>query len=140
MELELKRDSVHTEGFTLGKLYIGGACAAQTLEDEVREVEGQPVESWKIKHETAIPRGRYRVTIEHSPRFGKDLPRLHDVPGYQGVLIHSGNTVEDTSGCILVGIERYRETVTNSRLALHDVMTDIQEALNAGEQVWITVS
>ena len=68
----------------------------------------------KIKHQTAIPKGIYKVTLTASPRFKRILPRLHDVPEFTGVLIHRGNTIDDTSGCILVGENKKKGMVLNS--------------------------
>ncbi len=90
---------------TLGKLYDeGGRFLCYSLEDVVREVAGQPVAQWKVKGETAIPSGVYRLTLERSPRFGPDTMTLHDVPGFVGVRIHAGNTDADTEGCPLLGL------------------------------------
>lgn len=89
---------------TFGKLFADGQFLVYTLEDEVREIEGQSVASWKIKGETAIPSGEYRITLEHSPRFGPNTLTVHDVPGFVGVRIHAGNTAADTEGCPLLGM------------------------------------
>lgn len=59
-------------GATIGKLSIDGLFACYVLEDEIREVPGQTVSEWKIKGQTAIPAGEYRVTLEDSARFGPD--------------------------------------------------------------------
>lgn len=139
MELELRRDDFNT-ACTIGKLYADGIYACESLEDRVREVDGQPVASWKIKGETAIPRGRYRVVVNHSQRFGRELPQLLEVPGFEGIRIHPGNTAANTEGCILVGTERGPDSVLHSRDAFAELFTDIQGALAGGEQVWITVA
>ena len=89
--------------FTIGRLFVDEEYFGFTLEDQVREKEGVPVTEWKIAGETAIPKGLYRVIIDHSEHFNRDLPHLLDVPGFDGVRIHPGNTDKDTEGCILVG-------------------------------------
>lgn len=107
MNLVLKR--IHEgDTFTVGQLYeetkYGLSPICYTLEDKVREVEGQPVSSWKVQNETAIPRGTYNVSVTLSNRFKTRLPLLNDVDGYTGVRIHSGNSSKNTEGCILVGM------------------------------------
>lgn len=89
---------------TLGKLYIDGKFQCFTLEDEFRTI--------KVKNETRIPSGTYRVAWTYSNRFKRDMLLLEQVPGFAGIRIHSGNTDKDTSGCILVG-----ESVSDTRLS-----------------------
>lgn len=116
---------------TIGQLYVEGNFLCFTLEDVVREVVGKPVESWKIKRETAIPSGEYAVVFEHSPRFGANTLTLKNVPGFSKIRIHSGNNALDTEGCILVG---YRLTDRNlihpgtSRPALRDLKEKIGQS------------
>lgn len=105
MKLLLKRIALK-EKYTIGKLYIDGEFFSDTLEDPVRDE--------KIYGETAIPKGTYKVTITLSPRFRRWLPLLHDVPNFEGVRIHRGNTPEDTHGCILVGQNKIKGQVVNS--------------------------
>ena len=105
MKLLLKRIALK-DNYTIGKLYINDKYFCDTLEDAVRDV--------KIKHQTAIPKGIYKVTLTASPRFKRILPRLHDVPEFTGVLIHRGNTIDDTSGCIVVGENKKKGMVLNS--------------------------
>jgi len=92
---------------TIGRLFIDGVKYCNTLED----VERFPTK-WdslkqllglKVYGATAIPTGRYEVTVRYSGRFKRMLPALNNVPEYTGILIHSGNKPEDTLGCILVG-------------------------------------
>ena len=130
LELTLKREPSN-EVCTHGKIYVGSVCLWESLEDVVRPE--------KIAGKTAIPAGRYRVVINYSPKFKKDLPLLIGVPNFSGIRIHAGNDSEDTEGCILMGTERAGDTVLNSRVALAEIMGDIQEALDHGEQVWITI-
>ena len=102
MRLKLLRNR-YNEEWTTGQLYLEDTYFCFTLEDEVREDEGTPVKEWKVDHETAIPRGIYKVTLETSPRFGPNTITIHNVPGFSGVRFHSGNTEKDTDGCIIVG-------------------------------------
>jgi len=103
MKLTVQRFSFQ-EKCTIGHLLIDGKDSGIfTLEDKVREQPGIQVDLWKIPGETAIPRGTYKIIITFSEHFQRDLPLLVDVPGYQGVRIHTGNIDSDTEGCILVG-------------------------------------
>lgn len=116
MDLRLKRIA-RRETYTIGKLYIDGVYFCDTLEDTDRGLkQSLPALVNKAKKKvgaTAIPTGKYQVTLKvKSPRFSKKkqydfcggyLPRLINVPAFEGVLIHIGNTAKDTEGCILVG-------------------------------------
>ena len=102
MLLRLVREPSRDES-THGVLFVDGRFECFTLEDVVREVEGQPVTAWKVPRRTAIPAGRYRIDLTMSQRFGRILTILVDVPGFAGVRIHPGNTAVDTAGCILPG-------------------------------------
>ena len=131
MNLTLQRRPSQPWG-TPGTLAIDGEPECFTVEDVVRPGK-------KILHETAIPIGLYRVVINHSPRFGKILPMLLEVPDFVGVRIHAGNTAQDTSGCILVGLGRSADGVTRSREAMDRLQPQIAQALAKGEDVWIEV-
>ena len=104
--LKLLRDT-YTNKTTIGKLYLNDIFICDTLEDVCRDLnkDGDLDDKGetKIYGETAIPSGTYKMIINMSPRFKKLLPRLIDVKGYDGVLIHMGNFAKDTHGCILVG-------------------------------------
>lgn len=142
MEIELKRNQPFTGGYTAGRLFIDGEFAMYTLEDEVREVEGEPVAEWKIKGETAIPRGRYRVILTRSPKFGRILPEVLNVPGYYAIRMHAGNRVTDTEGCILMGLDDGNPQdgwLGNSRKAEGILLARLNEAINFGQQIWLTV-
>lgn len=108
-----------TDKSTIGELYINGHFFCYTLED--------PVRNKKIKHETAIPAGRYEIIITYSPRFERFLPLLIDVPQYTGIRIHSGNIPEETDGCILVGYRKGQDKIWRSRLALRDLMKRMEK-------------
>ena len=113
MKMTLKRIFKGNQ-YTIGKLYIDGEYFCDTLEDAVRPE--------KIKNETAIPAGTYDVILNMSNRFKKILPLLLKVPNYEGVRIHSGNTKEDTSGCILVGENKVKGQVINSKQKMNELM------------------
>ena len=118
---------------TLGKLFVDETYLCFTLEDLVREE--------KIMHETAIPAGEYVIKLEWSNRFKHHMPRLKDVPGFEGILIHSGNTNVDTSGCILVGMDigPEQESILRSRVAYDALMSKLNPAFQSGETVTIEV-
>ena len=115
MKLRLERIEFYSSD-TIGKLYCDGKFVCYTLEDTVRTGP-------KVYGETAIPVGTYTVTLELSPRFKTILPRLHNVPQFEGVLIHSGNYPKDTEGCILVGTSERDSYIEESKLALKKLIS-----------------
>ncbi len=142
MELTLHRVKFYPNR-TNGQMYVNGEFFCFTLEDTVREVEGKPVESWKIKDETAIPVGKYKVTLEVSGKFGPDTMTINRVPGFQYIRMHSGNTENDTEGCIILGYKLADNGIIQSgttRPAVADLKQVIRKALDAGEDCWITIT
>lgn len=87
-----------------------GEHIGYTLEDEVRPP------SIKVKNETAIPDGTYEVVLSMSNRFKREMPEIRNVPGFQGIRIHGGNTHQNTSGCLLVAENRIRVDVIQGSL------------------------
>lgn len=128
MLLELKRRWLTAES-TVGELYVDGVFECFTLEACYR---GGP----KIPGQTCIPVGRYPVRITHSPKFRIDLPLLFDVPGFDGVRIHSGIPAEDTEGCILLGQAREPNRINASRTAYDLLFTK----LKAADEITLAVS
>jgi hypothetical protein len=126
MELKLERDELKDD-CTLGKLYIDGVFFCYVVEDKVRKE--------KIKAVTAIPYGRYKVIVNMSNRFKKLMPLLIDVPFFEGVRIHSGNTAEDSEGCLIVGMVRTENGVGMSRVAFAKLM----EKLKGQNNIYITI-
>jgi hypothetical protein len=139
MLIELKRNP-SADGCTLGKLFVDGVFECFTLEDVVREVPGQPVLQWKIPNQTAIPTGTYTLTVDFSNHFQKSLPHILNVPGFDGVRIHSGNTAADTEGCVLVGGKEASTEILNSRDAFGVLFPKIQAAVSRSEHVQLTIS
>lgn len=125
------------ENCTHGKLYVNGVLECFTLEDVDRKLEkgGE-----KIHGRTAIPRGTYEVIINFSQRFKRDMPLLLNVPGFSGVRIHSGNTHEDTEGCVLVGSTRGDQCVRNSRAAYDKLFDQLDEAYAAHESIEMEIA
>ncbi len=92
----------------------------------------------KTKGKTAIPEGYYPVVVTLSPKFKRWLPLLVGVPHYEGVRIHSGNTAQDTQGCILVGRNTEVGRVTDSRHTLYRLMQVLNHR-DDGEPVFIEI-
>lgn len=105
--------------YCIGKLYIDGEYFCDTLEDKDRGLTDNmtvyEISKIKVKKETAIPTGTYKVTITYSNRFKKNMPLINNVKGFKGIRIHSGNTDKDTEGCILVGQNKVVGQVINSQ-------------------------
>ena len=131
MNLTLRRKWL-TDQSTIGELYVDGAFFSYTLEDVLRP------DGVKVKHETAIPAGRYEVIMGWSNRFQKVMPRLQRVPMFEGILIHAGNTKDDTSGCILVGKMRGDNRITESCSAFNRLYNLLAEAALSGK-IWIEI-
>lgn len=128
MKIRLERTNALPE-CTIGKLYLDDVFFCYTLEDIERDQ--------KVYGQTAIPKGAYSVTIDHSIRFKTDLPRLLDVPGFEGVRIHPGNHAEDTEGCILVGKKwSGGAAISESRAAFGDLMARLRDC---GEPITIEI-
>lgn len=132
---------------TLGLLYIDGHFACYTLEDAVREE--------KIQGETCIPVGVFRITLKkeggQNHRYSQKFPKIHrgmlqlnDVPNFEFVHIHVGNTRKDTDGCILLGDgsnnNQFEEGfVSSSSKAYQRVYSVVAYAIEEGEDVWIEI-
>jgi len=123
MKLLLKR-KYKAATYTIGDLFVDGRFFCHTIEDAVRSLPVRCPDTpagrscrcrEKVYARTAIPAGTYKVTMAYSPRFKRVLPYLHDVPHFLGILIHSGNTEEDSAGCIIVGRNTVKGKVTESR-------------------------
>lgn len=149
MELTLIR-KYKKETYTIGNLYINGEFFCNTLEDKDRNLSSDmsldEIKKIKVYGETAIPVGTYKVDMNTiSPTFkdrvwakpydGK-LPRLLDVPGYEGVLIHVGNYPHETLGCILVGKNSVKGMVTDSKNIFNELMSIL---LTEPDNITITI-
>lgn len=152
MELKIERKYKGTE-YTIGRMSVDGKYFCDTLEDADRGLDDAMTEAEirakKVYGRTAIPTGEYEVTIDVvSPRFstkasykqikGK-LPRLLNVKGFDGVLIHIGNTAADSSGCILVGQNMEKGRVTNSTQTFYRLYPLLQRARARGEVIKLKI-
>lgn len=135
MKLRLIRTSMQEE-FTTGVLYAGDEMMAHTLEPKQRDLSAEP----KVWGRTAIPPESYRVVLARSARFKRKMPYLMNVPHFSGVMIHCGNTVADTRGCILVGERAEQGKLKNSRATFGRLYTLLEKADEAGESITITIN
>ena len=146
MKLELKRIA-KKDKYTIGHLYIDGKFFCDTLEDPDRGLTSTmnltEIKAKKIKGDTAIPTGTYKITLDVvSPKYsnfskypyvkfcGGKMPRLLNIPGYEGVLIHAGNTQKDTEGCLLVGLNKVVGKVINSQVIWKKLYEILQKDKN----------
>jgi hypothetical protein len=141
MYIQVFRVRFH-ETRTIGQLYIDGELLCFTLEDKMREVEGQPVQKWKVQDETAIPTGVYEVFLQDSPKFGPDTISLRNVPGFSYIRIHAGNTEHHTEGCIILGFKLNDDGTIKfgtTKPAVAEVKKRIKKALQEGQKVYIEI-
>ena len=139
MKLTLNRRFKAPE-YTIGDLYIDGQWFCNTLEDTDRDLSQDMlltyIQNKKIKSQTAIPTGTYKVDMDtvspkysnyskypYAKQFNAKMPRLLNVKGFEGILIHAGNTQKDTEGCILVGINKVKGQVINSQATWKKLMS-----------------
>ena len=154
MKLTLER--IYTcPTYTIGHLYINGMYVCDTIEDCDRRLSDSMTEaqikSIKVYGKTAIPYGSYDIAMNiKSPKFSTKayyqnlcngcLPRLQKVKGYEGVLIHTGNTADDSYGCILVGYNKAKGKVLYSKDAFTKIMKQyLLPAKSRNERIFITI-
>lgn len=141
MKLELERRFLG-ECYTIGSLSIDGKKFCDTLEDRVRDLNKNGVfdgDEKKVYGETAIPYGTYDVVVDYSPKFKRELPRLQNVRHFEGILIHRGNTAEDSAGCILVGENKVKGKVINSTPYERELVRILKEAQDRKEPITIKI-
>jgi len=154
MILQLKR--IYTcNDYTIGHLYIDGSYICDTIEDKDRMLDSKmsltEILNIKVAHQTAIPTGRYNILMNViSPKYiqrpyyqtvckGK-VPRLDNVKGFSGVLIHVGNTADDSSGCILVGYNKVKGKVLYSKSAFELLYNKLLVANKKNEKIILDIS
>lgn len=132
MKLTVRRLEL-TGQSTIGRLAVDGVDFCWTLEDVVRAGP-------KVPGQTAIPAGTYAVRLTMSNRFKRVLPLLMNVPGFEGVRIHPGNTADDTEGCLLVGLGHADDRITDSRAAFDALFARLQAADARGEDISLEIA
>lgn len=154
MQITVKR-SYQGNNYTVGHLYIDGKFFCDTMEDVDRGLNDRmpltQIKSIKIKGKTCIPYGTYAVSMDiQSPKYSNytkypyalavkgKMPRVMDVPGFEGVLIHPGTTANDTEGCLLVGENKVKGKLINSQITWKKLCKMLLEAANKKEKITIS--
>lgn len=139
--------------YTIGQLYVDGKFFCNTIEDKDRNLyqgmSEDEIRRIKVYGQTAIPFGRYRISMHRkSPKYSKKkayakcegyVPYLLNVPGFEGILIHIGNWASDSCGCILVGENKVKGGVVNSTVWFWKLYDMMKAADEKGEEIWITI-
>jgi hypothetical protein len=142
MELKLHR-RFRAEAYTIGTMYVDGARFSDTLEDTDRGLRADmtlnEIKKIKVKGETAIPTGRYKVKMTYWAKYKKYYPEVCNVPGFVSILIHAGANNKHTEGCPLVGENKIKGGLINGGKYVEELRKKITAELKAGKEVWITV-
>ena len=153
MKLTLKRIAKR-DTYTIGRLYINGEYFCDTLEDKDRGLKQSmslsEIKAKKVYGKTAIPAGEYEITLHIiSPKYSKKpwfvklcgakMPRILNIPGYDGVLIHEGNSDKDTCGCVLVGKNTVVGKVLESKNTFAKLYPILKAASDKGERITINI-
>ena len=153
MELKITR-KYKKDAYTIGNLYVNGEWFCNTCEDKDRGLSStMPVEEIKKKKiygETAIPTGRYIVRMDivspkyngyewYRKNFGGRMPRLDSVKGFLGILMHPGTTALDSAGCILVGLNKQKGKVLESRATFWKLWNTLEAARKRKETIYLTI-
>jgi hypothetical protein len=125
MKLKVVRET-KTDISTIGSLFINDVFFCYTLEDKDRGLKQSDsllfIQAKKIFGLTAIPSGFYKLTVNQSPKFKRMLPRILDIKGFSGVLLHRGNSANDSLGCILLGYKKGDNSIFESTKAETDLV------------------
>ena len=153
MELKITRN-YKKSAYTIGNLYVNGEWFCNTCEDKDRGLSStmplEEIKKKKIYGETAIPYGRYIVRMDivspkyngyewYRKNFGGRMPRLDSVKGFLGILMHPGTTALDSAGCILVGLNKQKGKVLESRATFLKLWNIMEAARKRKETIYLTI-
>lgn len=153
MKLQLTR--IYTcPTYTIGRLRADNVYICDVCEDTDRGLDDSwplsEIRAKKVMKQTAIPTGTYKVTlgvmspkmsqISYYKKFCKGyLPRLLNVKGFEGILIHRGNKASQSAGCLLVGYNTEKGRVNNSKHAFEMLYGILKGAHDRGEEIEIEI-
>lgn len=153
MEVRIER-TYKKDTYTVGNLFINGEWFCSTMEDKDRGLsQAMPLEEIKkikVYAETAIPTGRYVIRMDivsqkyntydwYRKNFGGRMPRLESVKGFIGILMHPGTTALDSAGCILVGMNKAKGKLLESRATFIKLWKIFEEARKRKETIYLTI-
>ncbi len=125
MKLKVIRET-KTDVSTIGRLFVNEKFFCYTLEDKDRGLKQTDtllyIKAKKIFGVTAIPSGNYELIINQSPKFKRMLPRILNIKGFDGVLMHRGNSADHSLGCILIGYQKGDNAIFESTKAENDLV------------------
>lgn len=142
------------QSYTISNLTIDGKWFCNVLEDADRGLDDSmslsKIKELKKPSITAIPKGTYEITLDiDSPKFGSKpfyrqvcngkLPRLLNVKGFEGILIHCGSTANNSAGCLLVGQNKVRGQVINSQATFKELYKLLKDRHDKGEKITIKI-
>lgn len=129
--------------YSIGRLYVNGELWCNTLEPTDRgltsSMSTELIKKIKVKGKTAIPLGKYYITMSYSSKFKMELPLINDIKCFSRVLVHIGNYPKDTEACILLGNNNKVGMVSNSTFWVKKFVNKVKEAINHGEMVILEV-
>lgn len=131
--------------YTISEVYIDGEkqhynCLEDTDRGLTQQMSEAEIASIKVKGQTAIPRGTYRCIHTYSPKYKRKMPLLDNVPGFEGIRIHAGNSNKDTEGCLIFGKNDRKGWVSNSKHYTGQLTDRLKEAWARGEGCTVTIT
>ena len=142
MEIKVHR-KYKKSAYTIGRMYVDGMFFCNTLEDKCRGLDDSmdidEILKIKVYGKTAIPTGKYDVKYVLSPKFGRKMPRLQNVKGFEGILIHALNKPEETEGCIGVGLNTQVGRLTTARWYSDLLNEQMERAIARGQNITIQI-